>query len=111
LQLSELSADLSEKADEEYIASSCDNFASRLKERLRSIDATLPSRRVGTLKNIIQDRAFGFVQSWGRDYFFHLSDLQSEEDWVYLAPGVDVAFTPDDENIRGPRATDMRWLG
>jgi Tfp pilus assembly protein PilF/cold shock CspA family protein len=111
LQLSELSADLSEKADEEYIASSCDNFASRLKERLRSIDATLLSRRVGTLKNIIQDRAFGFVQSWGRDYFFHLSDLQSEEDWVYLAPGVDVAFTPDDENIRGPRATDMRWLG
>ncbi|WP_431992036.1 NB-ARC domain-containing protein [Streptomyces albogriseolus] len=111
LQLSELSADLSEKVDEDYIASSCDNFASRLKERLRSIDPTLLNRRVGALKNIIQDRAFGFVQSWGRDYFFHLSDLQLEEEWSYLEPGVEVAFMPDEQNIRGPRATDMRWLG
>ncbi|MFJ6822508.1 NB-ARC domain-containing protein [Streptomyces niveus] len=111
LQLSELSSDLSEKVDEDYIASSCDNFSSRLKDRLRSIDPALLNRRVGTIKNIIQDRAFGFVQSWRRDYFFHLSDLQSEEEWSYLATGVDVAFTPDEENIRGPRATNMRWLG
>ncbi|MFF1684778.1 MULTISPECIES: AAA family ATPase [unclassified Streptomyces] len=111
LQLSEIGQDLSERADEEYIASSCENFASRLRDRLRSIDPTLLNRRVGAIKNLIEDRAFGFLKSWGRDYFFHLSDLQSEEEWAYLAPGVDAAFTPDDQNVRGPRATEIRWLG
>lgn len=111
LQLSELSADLREKVDEDYIASSCDNFSARLKDRLRSIDPDLLKRRIGTVKNLVQERAFGFVLSWGRDYFFHLSDLQAEEEWSYLVPGVDIAFTPDDANVRGPRATHMCWLG
>ncbi|WP_245883437.1 NB-ARC domain-containing protein [Streptomyces hyaluromycini] len=111
LQLSELSADLREKVDDDYIVSSCDNFSARLKDRLRSIDPDLLKRRIGVVKNLVQERAFGFVQSWGRDYFFHLRDLQVEEDWSYLAPGVDIAFTPDDANVRGPRATHMCWLG
>nr|WSZ96743.1 NB-ARC domain-containing protein [Streptomyces sp. NBC_00857] len=111
LQLSELSADLSEKVDEDYIASSCSTFSARLNDRLRSIDPALLNRRIGSIKNLVQERVFGFVQSWGRDYFFHLSDLQLEEEWGYLAPGVEIAFSPDDANVRGPRATNMRWLG
>ncbi|MFJ3206017.1 NB-ARC domain-containing protein [Streptomyces sp. NPDC086989] len=111
VQLSELSADLSEKIDEEYMASSCENFTMRLKDRIRSIDPNLLNRRVGTLKNLIQDRAFGFTHSWGRDYFFHLYDFQNEEEWSYLTPGCYIAFTPDEANIRGPKAIDLRWLG
>lgn len=111
IQLAEISADLVEKSDDEYLASSCDSFTARLKDRIRSIDATMLNRRVGVLKNLVQDRAFGFVQSWGRDYFFHLKYLTDEQDWEYLVPGCDVAFTPDDENERGPRATSLRWLG
>ncbi|MGW5394160.1 NB-ARC domain-containing protein [Streptomyces koyangensis] len=111
LQLSEVSADLSEKAEENYLATSCGIFTSRLRDRLRSIDPSLLNRRIGAIKNVHQEKMFGFLHSWGRDYFFHLSDLQSEQEWEYLAPGVGVAFTPDEQNVRGPRATDIRWLG
>ncbi len=111
VQLIDIAEDISETADEDYMAVSCQNFAARLRDRLRALDADLIARRVGTLKAVREDKKFGFVRSWGREYFFHLSDLQSESEWQYLSEGVHVAFTPDEVNIRGPRATLLRWLG
>ncbi|KOT45676.1 ATPase AAA [Streptomyces rimosus subsp. rimosus] len=111
VQLIDLAEDIGENSDEEFMAVSCRNFAARLRDRLRALDAELLTRRVGNLKAVRDDRKFGFVRSWGREYFFHLSDLQAESDWSYLLEGVPVAFTPDEENERGPRATQLRWLG
>ncbi|MFE4538860.1 NB-ARC domain-containing protein [Streptomyces scopuliridis] len=111
VQLINLAEDISENAEEEFFAASCRTFAARLRDRLRALDDALLTRRLGILKAVRDDKKFGFLISWQREYFFHLSDLQAESEWPYLSEGVPVAFTPDEENIRGPRATDIRWLG
>jgi Tfp pilus assembly protein PilF len=111
VQLVNLAEDISDTTDEEFLALSCRTFAARLRDRLRALDGDLLARRVGVLKAVREDRKFGFLVSWHREYFFHLSDLQLESEWSYLTEGVPVAFTPDEENDRGPRATSLRWLG
>jgi tetratricopeptide (TPR) repeat protein len=111
LQLVELSDNLRGRAENDYMASSCENFSARLRDRLRAVDSGLLDRCVGFVKNVVEDRAFGFVTYWRRDYFFHLTDLQDEKEWPYLDSGCPVAFAPDEENERGPRAADLRWLG
>ncbi|WP_078879973.1 NB-ARC domain-containing protein [Kitasatospora purpeofusca] len=111
VQLIEISDSLSRKLDEDFLAASCDGFSSRLRDRIRAADVGFLERRTGSVKAVKQDKMFGFIESWGRDYFFHLNDLCSASDWQYLAEGVTVAFTPDEENLRGPRAADLRWLG
>ncbi|MEU3301554.1 NB-ARC domain-containing protein [Streptomyces sp. NPDC006678] len=111
VQLIEMSEELINGLDEEFLLSSLENFSVRFKDRLRSADPALIKRRVGQVTHVRQDKLFGFARSWGRDYFFHLNDLLLDGEWQYLANGVCVAFLPDEENLRGPRAADLRWLG
>ncbi|MFJ1897179.1 NB-ARC domain-containing protein [Streptomyces sp. NPDC088115] len=102
---------LMRRIDENFLLESLDALLSRLKDRLRAVDPDALGRRVGLVTNVRQDKKFGFVRSWGNDYFFHLSDLMNESDWAYLGSGVAVAFYPDEGGMKGPRATALRWLG
>ncbi|NEB73779.1 AAA family ATPase [Streptomyces sp. SID14478] len=111
IQVAEVCADLREKVDENYLVANFDNFAARLKDRVRALDPVLLSRQIGSVKNTNQDRLFGFVRSWGEDYFFHLSNLCIQEHWGYLSEGVAVAFAPVKDDPRGDRANQLRWLG
>ncbi|WP_250847475.1 NB-ARC domain-containing protein [Streptomyces hygroscopicus] len=111
VQLMDMSEQLIRKLDEDFLLSSLESFSTRLRDRLRSFDPELLNRRVGVVTNVRQDKFFGFVRSWGCDYFFHASDLLHSDEWQYLASGVWVAFSPDEQNPRGPRAADLRWLG
>ncbi|MCL7369079.1 NB-ARC domain-containing protein [Streptomyces ardesiacus] len=111
IQLAYICDDLSEKVDDDFLAASFENFSARLRDRLRALDPDLLDRRIGIVKNKNQDRLFGFLRSWRSDYFFHLSNLCSQEEWGYLSEGVIVAFDPVDDDPRGERATRLRWLG
>ncbi|MFF0091326.1 NB-ARC domain-containing protein [Streptomyces canus] len=111
IQLSAICDELREKVDDDFLAGSFDNFAARLRDRIRALDLGLLSRRIGTVKNKIPDKMYGFIRSWRSDYFFHLSNLCSQEEWGYLIEGVEVAFDPSDDGPRGERAIRVRWLG
>ncbi|WP_405891785.1 cold shock domain-containing protein [Streptomyces sp. NBC_01527] len=111
VQLIDTSEALLRRVDDNFLLESLDAFSSRLKDRLRAVDPDLLGRRVGVVTNVRQDKMFGFVRSWGADYFFHWSDLMNESDWAYLDSGVAVAFYPDEGSLKGPRATTLRWLG
>lgn len=111
LQLSVLCDDLREQVDDDFLAGSFDNFSARLRDRIRALDSDLLNRRIGTIKNKNPERMFGFIRSWRSDYFFHLSNLCSQEEWGYLVEGVAVAFDPVDDGPRGERAIRVRWLG
>ncbi|QIP71148.1 AAA family ATPase [Streptomyces sp. VN1] len=111
VQLIDITDRLLRRVDDDFLLESLENFSARLKDRLRSIDPTLLERRVGVITKIPPEKLFGFVRSWGKDYFFHLNDLLQDSDWSFLDAGVSVAFRPDAENQRGPRASALRWLG
>lgn len=99
------------RIDDNFLLESLDSLLGRLKDRLRVVDPYALGRRVGVVTNVRQDKKFGFVRSWGNDYFFHLSDLMDENEWSYLDSGVAVAFYPDEGGMKGPRAAALRWLG
>ena len=47
----------------------------------------------GVVKTTFPDRGFGFIQSLdGKDYFFHLTDLESELEFESLEDGLPVDF-------------------
>jgi len=61
--------------------------------------STVPSTRAtgeicsGVVKTTFPDRGFGFIQSLdGKDYFFHLTDLESELEFESLEDGLPVDF-------------------
>ncbi|MFF3454296.1 NB-ARC domain-containing protein [Streptomyces sp. NPDC002730] len=111
IQLLDIGEGLIRKLDEEFLLTSLENLCARLKDRLRSISPHLINRRIGTVANMRQDKLFGFIRSWGQDYFFHLSDLLLDVEWPNLGAGACVAFAPDEQDLRGPRAANLRWLG
>ncbi|WP_369203097.1 NB-ARC domain-containing protein [Streptomyces sp. PU-14G] len=111
IQLSEMCENLGDRVDENYLAVNFDNFATRMRDRVRSVDPELLNRRIGSVKNKFLDRLFGFVRAWDSEYFFHLSNLCSQNDWAYLEEGALVAFDPVTDDPRGKRAGRLRWLG
>lgn len=67
----------------------------------------------GIVTRIVHEKKFGFVESEGFDYFFHMSDLANS--WLDLAdafkkrPNVQVEFEPL-ETPKGLRAANVRLL-
>ncbi|MBR7831751.1 hypothetical protein KDL01_00680 [Actinospica durhamensis] len=115
LQLVELVQDERDKLpDGDPLSTVADELVAKIRDRIRCVEPDLLSRRIGVLKNRVADKYFGFISSWGADYFFHFNDLEQASDWEFLAAGVPVAFFPTARNLRGERAeraTTVRWLG
>lgn len=65
---------------------------------------------VGTIKKIVQDKGFGFIQvDGGRDVFFHCS-IMPDGAFKDLSVGQQVEFTLDASSStgdRGPRAASV----
>ena len=60
----------------------------------------------GTIKKIVSDRGFGFIQAEdGRDYFFHRSGVEGDFDG--LLGGEKVTFEVE-SSPKGPRARKVR---
>ena len=64
----------------------------------------------GTIKKLVRDRGFGFIQAQnGQEVFFHRSNVQ-EPDFDRLKEGQSVAFEVE-RGEKGPRATNVRASG
>ncbi|MGH7929741.1 MAG: NB-ARC domain-containing protein [Candidatus Binatia bacterium] len=115
LQLSLMALDLKatlEVDDDLFRAGIAARFSDDLMTRLSSVDPTLADRRIARIKNLIDDKGFGFIKlDRDGDYFFHLRDLCNQTDWSYLEPGTKVAFLPNASHPRGRRAENVRWIG
>lgn len=62
----------------------------------------------GTIKNFNNDKFFGFITGEDKkEYFFHGSELQSEQEEIYLCSGDPVEFIPS-MTIKGLRAENVR---
>lgn len=62
----------------------------------------------GTIKNFNADKLFGFITGEDdQEYFFHGSELQSEQEEVYLRSGAPVEFIPT-MSSKGLRAENVR---
>ena len=62
---------------------------------------------MGTIKKLVRERGFGFIQgSDGVELFFHRSALQGEE-FDTLAEGQAVEFDVE-RGDKGPRASNMK---
>lgn len=101
---------LRDHIEDDFLRRKAATFKSRLIEFVRRADASLLDRRIGQVKTLVPDKAYGFITSGIRDYFFHIRDLLSQQDWFHLESGVTVAFMPDDENPKGIRALNVAWL-
>lgn len=63
---------------------------------------------VGTIKKIVSDRGFGFIQADdGKEYFFHRSGLESTLNFDTLTAGERVNFEIEPSQ-KGPRANRVR---
>jgi CspA family cold shock protein len=61
----------------------------------------------GTIKKLVRERGFGFIQAQdGGEIFFHRSALQGDA-FDRLAEGQTVEFDVE-KGPKGPRATNMR---
>lgn len=62
----------------------------------------------GTIKNFKADKFFGFITGEDdQEYFFHGSELQSEQEEICLCSGDPVEFIPT-MSSRGLRAENVR---
>ena len=58
----------------------------------------------GTIKKVVADRGFGFIQADDeKEYFFHRNSLQSSLDFDRLVGGEKVEFEIE-QSPKGPRA-------
>ncbi|MEM7165501.1 MAG: cold shock domain-containing protein [Planctomycetota bacterium] len=62
----------------------------------------------GTIKKLVSDKGFGFIQSDGQDVFFHSSALANAS-FDDLREGDSVEFTMGD-GPKGPRAENVNTL-
>lgn len=60
----------------------------------------------GTIKKLVGDRGFGFIQGERGEIFFHRSALQGVE-FDALREGQDVSYETG-RGTKGPRAEDVR---
>jgi cold shock protein len=64
----------------------------------------------GTIKKIVTDRGFGFIQADdGKEYFFHRSGVESATGFEMLAGGERVQFEVE-PSPKGPRAARVRVI-
>jgi CspA family cold shock protein len=61
----------------------------------------------GTIKKLVADRGFGFINSEQGDIFFHLSSLQGEAVFEDLKEGQVVDFETE-QGPKGPRAISVK---
>jgi CspA family cold shock protein len=62
----------------------------------------------GTIKRVVSERGFGFIQAPdGTEYFFHKDGLSSSMDFDRLVGGESVEFDVE-ESPKGPRANKVR---
>ncbi len=59
----------------------------------------------GTIKKLVSDRGFGFIDSGGKDIFFHLSAVEGTT-FEALTEGQPVTYEIGD-GPKGPRATNV----
>jgi cold shock CspA family protein len=78
------------------------------------VDAKESSMAVGTIKNLVADRGFGFIApaeqpADGKDLFFHRSDVQAPIAFHQLQAGQRVEYDLGRDERRGtPKATNVR---
>lgn len=82
--------------------------------RSRSARAVVPEDQAeagpvtrGKIKNLNQDRGFGFIVAEGKDYFFHRSETGGQYD--SLCVGDLVEFRPM-ASSKGPRAHQVSYV-
>jgi cold shock CspA family protein len=70
----------------------------------------------GTIKRIEPDRGFGFIETGGRDVYFHAVDI-GDEVFQRLQPGQPVTFEyaprqrdVEPEERKGPRAVKLKLI-
>ena len=62
----------------------------------------------GTIKKIVPDRGFGFIQAEdGKEYFFHRTGIESSINFDSLTGGERVTFEIESSQ-KGPRAFKVR---
>lgn len=62
----------------------------------------------GTIKKIVPDRGFGFIQAEdGKEYFFHRTGIESSINFDSLTGGERVTFEVE-ASQKGPRAHKVR---
>ena len=62
----------------------------------------------GTIKKIVSDRGFGFIEATdGKEYFFHRSGVESSAGFDALTAGTAVVFELE-QSPKGPRAARVR---
>ena len=62
----------------------------------------------GTIKKLVSDRGFGFIQAEdGKEYFFHRNELETSADFDRLVGGEKVEFEVG-QSPKGPQATKVR---
>jgi CspA family cold shock protein len=68
----------------------------------------------GTIKNIVSDRGFGFIQpeggsADGKDLFFHRTDVQGSTSFEQLRVGQSIEYDLGRDERRGtPKAINVR---
>ncbi len=110
LQLRDLCSESSKAAAEDYVARKAADFTQRLEEFADRRDPARGSRTLGIVKALVQDKFYGFIRVGAKDYFFHIRDLPTQEDWHALTEGASVAFRPIDHHPKGPRAGEPTLL-
>lgn len=110
IQLVELAGKLEEDSDDEFLARKAHDFVERLTDRRRTADPELLDRKIGLIKKIVADKAFGFVRAEGTDYFFHVNDLMDQQHWTFIEEGGSVAFRPDTWDPKGAHAKKVSWI-
>lgn len=64
----------------------------------------------GTIKKLVSDRGFGFIQAEdGKEYFFHRNELESPSDFDRLVGGERVEFQVE-QSPKGPQAAKVRLV-
>lgn len=80
-------------------------------EKSRTFTINRSRNMIGTVKNIVVKRAFGFIKSNGQEYFFHKDDFNGHwddlvDDWNNKEEvSVEFEVTP---SSKGPRASKVR---
>ena len=66
----------------------------------------------GVIKTVKKDKGFGYIMSNdGVDRFFHKSACNKHSvDFKNLQEGDRVEFETNDDNVKGPRAEELRLL-
>jgi cold shock CspA family protein len=95
---------------DDYVSRRASSFARRVTEMVRIIDADSLTRHTAQVVRVDRERHFGFIRLGLGDYFFHHNDLIMRHEWDAIDENVLVAFLPDDQSPKGPRARMVRVL-